>query len=56
MKTKTVTMTVELLVQVPDSVESDLLHLGNGLEDFRIEEAGSVVDARVLGYETVSVE
>lgn len=49
-------MTVEIEVRVPDSTTTDLLHLGNGLDDFRIEEAGQVVDARVLSYETVTVE
>ena len=49
-------MTVEIKVKVSDSTDTDLLHLGNGLEDFRIEEAGQVVDAEVLGYETVTVE
>ena len=54
---KTVTMTVELVVEVPDEVDADLLHLGNGLEDFMIEEAGSGLDdATVTAYETVSVE
>jgi hypothetical protein len=53
---KTVTMTVLLTVEVPDKVDTDLLHLGNGLEDFRVEEAGDVVGAKVTAYETVSVE
>lgn len=53
---KNVTLTVRIEVQVPDSVESDLLHLGNNLEDFRIEESGIEVEAKVLGYETTDVE
>jgi hypothetical protein len=55
-KTKKVTMVVEICVTVPDDTDSSLLHLNNGLEDFRIEEAGmSVEDAEVTGYTTVNV-
>lgn len=52
---KTVTLVVEITVSVPDSTDSTLLHLNNGLEDFRVEEAGTLVEGTVKGYTTVDV-
>ncbi len=52
---KTVTLVVEIVVSVPDKTDSTLLHLNNGLEDFRVEEAGTPVKGSVKGYTTVEV-
>ena len=52
---KTVTLVVEIVVQVPNETNSTLLHLNNSLEDFRVEEGGTPVDGNVTGYTTVDV-
>lgn len=52
---KTVTLVVEIVVSVPDETDSTLLHLNNGLEDFRVEEAGTPVKGNVKSYTTVDV-
>lgn len=52
---KTVTLVVEIVVSVPDETNTGLLHLNNGLEDFRVEEAGTPVAGNVTGYTTVDV-
>jgi hypothetical protein len=52
---KKVTMVVEVCVEVPDETETTLLHLNNGLEDFRVEESGKPVKCNVTGFTTVEV-
>lgn len=52
---KTVTLVVEIVVSVPDGTDSTLLHLNNGLEDFRVEDAGTPVKGSVKSYTTVEV-
>jgi hypothetical protein len=53
---KKVTMVVEVCVTVPDDTDSNLLHLNNGLEDFKVEAGGIPVEgAEVTGYTTVDV-
>jgi hypothetical protein len=52
---KTVTLVVEIVVQVPNETNSTLLHLNNSLEDFRVEEAGTPVNGNVKSYTTVDV-
>jgi len=55
-KMKTVTMVVEITVNIPENTDSHLLHLNNGLEDFKIEEGGIPVEgAEVTGYTTSNV-
>lgn len=49
-------MVVEVCVTVPDDTDSNLLHLNNGLEDFKVEAGGIPVEgAEVTGYTTVDV-
>lgn len=49
-------MVVEVYVTVPDDTDISLLHLNNGLEDFRVEAAGVAVEgSKVTGYCTADV-
>lgn len=51
---KKVTLVVEICVEVPDETDIRLLHLNNGLEDFKVECGGIAVEgANVTGYTTV---
>lgn len=52
---KTVTLVVEIVIGVSDDVDADLLHLNNGLGDFKIEEACNPIDYEVMGFTTVNV-
>ena len=55
MKMKLVTMVVEINVSVPDETDVNDFHLGNGLEDFQVEDGGNATSFRVTGYTTVNV-
>ena len=56
MKQKTVTMVVQIVVTLPADTDTSLLHLGNELEDFRVEFAGETIDGlRVESYTTVDI-
>jgi hypothetical protein len=53
---KKVTMVVEICVNVPDDTRTSILHLNNGLEDFKVEAGGIPVEgSEVTGYTTVKV-
>ena len=52
---KKIVMVVELEIEVPENVDTTLLHLGNSAEDFLIEECGKKADGKVLTFCTTKI-
>lgn len=49
-------LVVEIMVDIPNNVNSDLLHLDNKMDDFKVVEAGTKVPGiKVTGYYTNNI-
>jgi hypothetical protein len=53
---KKIMLVVEIMVDIPNNVNSDLLHLDNKMDDFKVVEAGTKVPGiKVTGYYTNNI-